>query len=205
MRVEHLLRPQALICAPWDNLATVARRMREHQVSALAVLDGERLVALISHRDLVHAMAEAADPRLARVQAHSTPVRDIADPAEDSRQVARRMLETGQDHIAIVDGSTVLNVVPLRHLIAVEPSTGQRAGSTRGIDASVAARSPGPTPLAEPSRHGAMRRRLRCTAARMALDEEPSHVGDAGWWLETVRHAPRRSTLAVANTASATR
>jgi CBS domain-containing protein len=36
--------------------------MREHRVSALAVCADEKLIATISERDLVRAIAEGADP-----------------------------------------------------------------------------------------------------------------------------------------------
>ena len=208
MRVEYLLRPQALTCAPQDSIVTIARRMHQHQVSALAVLDGDRLVAMISQRDLVRAIAECADPRLARVQDYSAAARDTADPMEDSWQVAQRMLDTGQEHIAVLDGSAVINVVPLRHLMAVEPEIAKRADSTRGMNTEALVHVPArhrPT-HAEQSRHIVKRRTVRCASMRPAtpvgltVDGEPAHVGDAGWWLETDTLQP-----AVANTAPATR
>ena len=193
MRVEQLLRPEVLICSPQDTIVTIARRMHEHQVSALAVLDGDGLIGMISERDLIRVMAECADPHLTQVQAYSTTVRDTADATEDSRQVVQRMLDTGQEHIAVLDGSAVINVVPLRHLVAVEPDIAKRTDSTHAIttEASVSAPARHPTPHAKPSRHTAKRRTVRCAPtrpaapARRTVDGEPAHVGDAGWWLET--------------------
>lgn len=40
MRIEYLLRPADLACEPTDTLASVARPMHAHEVSALAVLIG---------------------------------------------------------------------------------------------------------------------------------------------------------------------
>jgi CBS domain-containing protein len=122
-----------LICAPRDSIVTIARRMDEHQVSALAVVDGDRLIGMISQRDLVRAMAECADPHLTQVQAYSTAVRDTADATEDGWQIAQRMLDTGQEHIAVLDGSAVINVVPLRHLVAVAPGIAKRADPAQAI------------------------------------------------------------------------
>jgi CBS domain-containing protein len=212
MRVEHLLRPEALICAPQDGIVTIARRMHEHQVSALAVLDGDRLVAMISQRDLVHAIAECADPHLARVQDYSTTARDTADSTEDSWQVAQRMLDTGQEHIVVLDGSAVINVVPHRHLMAVEAGSAKRADSRHGIDTEATVPVPArhPSPYAEPSRHIVKRRTVRCaptrpaTPAQLPAEGEAAHVGDAGWWLENRRASLRRSAPTIANAAPVT-
>ena len=122
MRVEYLLRPQARHCAPTDTLMTVSQTMLAHQVSALAVVDNEHFVGMISHRDLVRALAEGADPHKTHVRQYSTAVRHTAAPTEDTSRLAQRMLEHGLDHIPILQGGTVINVVPLRHVVAVDPA-----------------------------------------------------------------------------------
>ena len=97
--------------------------MRAHQVSALAVLDEQRLVGMISQRDLVHAIAEGVDPHHAQAGEYSMAVRHVAAPTEDTSQVAQRMLENGLDHIPVLQGGAVVNVVPFRHVVAIEPGS----------------------------------------------------------------------------------
>lgn len=173
MRVEYLLRPEAVECAPTDTLLAVARRMCAHQVSALAVVDEVGLVGMISVHDLVRAMAEDADPAATRVHEHSAPVRDIAVPAEDTWCVMRRMLDNGLEHIPVLHGTSVVNVVPLRHLVALEPSVGHSAAGSISD----------PTPPDPVTRdHPAGRHQSR--HAGPAANHEPAHLGDAGWWLE---------------------
>jgi CBS-domain-containing membrane protein len=89
MGIESQPRPHVSPCAPTDTLTTIAQRMCRHQVSALAVFDKERLVGVISHRDLVGAMADGADPKHAHAGQYSTRVLCTAAPAEDTRQVAQ--------------------------------------------------------------------------------------------------------------------
>lgn len=104
MGIERQLRPQVLPCAPTDTLATIAQRMCRHQVSALAVLDQERLVGIISHRDLVRAMADGADPRRALAGQYSTRVLCTAEPAEGTRQVAQPTVAGAGSQPAVDDG-----------------------------------------------------------------------------------------------------
>jgi CBS domain-containing protein len=191
MKIEYLLRPQALTCAPTDTLEVVATRMREHEVAALAVVEDDRLVAMISTRDMVRAIAEGADLRRTVVGDYNTRVGEVATPAEDTWHVAQRMLDAGLDHIPVLDGTTVVNVVPLRHLIAVEPRPTERTGSVpKAVGDCGRTGSP-------QRRNGTARRRLRrpspptCPRTRSVTDADWGYLGDAAWWLE---HGARAST-----------
>lgn len=121
MKMEELPRPPALTCTPDETLEAVATRMCLHEVTAFAVVTGRYVVGMISTLDLVRAIADGTDLRRAIVRDYSVPVYDVALPSEDTWHVARRMLTAGDDHIPVIDGRTVTNVVPLRQLVAVEP------------------------------------------------------------------------------------
>src|SRR5262249_3496138 len=147
---------------PTDTLMTVSQTMLAHQVSALAVVDNEHLVGMISHRDLVRALAEGADPHKTQVQQYSTAVRHAAAPAEDTSQLAQRMLEHGLDHIPILQGGRVINVVPFRHVVAVDSAfVPRQSGSTRDKAAAPVSRH-GRVPHALALRRSAARPGARC-------------------------------------------
>lgn len=135
VRMEELPRPSALTCTPDETLEAVGRRMRQHDVSALAVVKGGYVVGMISTLGLVGAIADGADMHSAVVRSYSVPVYDVALPGEDTRRVARRMLQIGVEHIPVVDGATVTNVVPLRQLVAVrERPTAPTSTPACGVD-----------------------------------------------------------------------
>jgi CBS domain-containing protein len=208
MRTEYLLRPRAVQCAPSDTLMTIAQMMRGHQVSALAVLDGQCLVGMISHRDVVHAIAEGADPHHARVAQYSTAVRHTAAPTEDTSQVAQRMLDNGLDHIPVLQGSAVVNVVPFRHVVAVEPRSAPKQSISTRHGAAGPAPGHGRVPQALVLRRSATRLGVRCRQHERTGPPTPqmdngdrAHVGDAGWWLE---QAPSESRRTAANNTAAT-
>jgi CBS domain-containing protein len=204
MRVEYLLRPQARHCAPTDTLMTVSHTMLAHQVSALAVVDNEHLVGMISHRDLVRALAEGADPRKTEVRQYSTAVRHTAAPTEDTSQLAQRMLEHGLDHIPILQDGTVINVVPFRHVVAVDRGFVPKQSSSRRDRAAAPVPGPGRVPhalalrrsAARPGARFRVRERAGARTHRVDNDGDPAHVGDAGWWLE---QTPPRTRHAGAN------
>jgi CBS domain-containing protein len=69
MKVREILTGKVEVVAPGASLYDAARKMRELDIGALPVCDGERLVSMLTDRDLaVRAVAEGRDPRTALVR-----------------------------------------------------------------------------------------------------------------------------------------
>jgi CBS domain-containing protein len=62
MRVEDACTPGLFTVDIDDSLEVAARRMDQAQFGALAVVDGQRLVGIVTERGLVRAIARAVDP-----------------------------------------------------------------------------------------------------------------------------------------------
>jgi CBS domain-containing protein len=122
MKLKDIYRPDAVTIDLDDDLAAAARRMELWQVGALAVVDEPgRLVGIFTERDLVRATARAAaHPASVRVSAHASFGPETADVEEDSRDVARRMLERGVRHLPVTAGDELVGMVSMRDLLAVE-------------------------------------------------------------------------------------
>jgi predicted transcriptional regulator len=120
MKIKYLLCPEVLACQRKDSLATAARRMHTGRVSALAVCIGADPVGVISESDLARAVAQLADPQSARVDAHMTLIVHTAEPEEDCRAVAQRMLDLGIQHMPVINDGTLVNVVSVRQLFSVD-------------------------------------------------------------------------------------
>jgi CBS domain-containing protein len=60
MRVEDACRPGLFTVDVDDSLEVAAHRMDQAQLGALAVVDGQRLVGIVTERALVPAIAPAA-------------------------------------------------------------------------------------------------------------------------------------------------
>jgi CBS domain-containing protein len=119
MLISNVYRPGVLGCQAEDRLDQVARKMMEDDVGALAVLDGERVVGIITERDLVGALALTADPA-SRATAYASTRLKTAALDEDSREVARRMLEEGIRHLPVADRGRLVGMVSMRDLLALE-------------------------------------------------------------------------------------
>jgi CBS domain-containing protein len=74
MKLKDVMTENVEVVAPDTPLEEAARKMRELDVGVLPVCDGERLVGMLSDRDLtIRATAEGRDPK-------TTPVRESMTP-----------------------------------------------------------------------------------------------------------------------------
>ena len=90
--------------APGESVAVAARRMADHRIGALLVVEDGRLVGIFSERDVVaRVVAEGRDPE-------TTPVgevcsKDVATVREDAdpSTCARLIRDRGFRHLPVVD------------------------------------------------------------------------------------------------------
>jgi CBS domain-containing protein len=117
MKVSDL-QPHELFTAQADeSLEVAADRMSWHQVGALPVLDGQRLVGIITERDLTAALAEDADPRITPVSDYMTPAPEVLRPDSELAEAAQLMLELGIRHLPVVRGGRLVGVLSIRDLL----------------------------------------------------------------------------------------
>jgi CBS domain-containing protein len=100
------------------NLAAVARLMRLNDCDSVAVMSGEKLMGIITERDLVRAIADGVDPQKTRVDVFMS-----ADPAtvsadEDVSVVAVKMMALGIRHLPVVDDKgSPIGLISARDLV----------------------------------------------------------------------------------------
>ena len=120
MKVSDLPPGPLLAVGPDARLSEVAREMRIHDSDSVAVMEGGRLVGIITERDLVRAIADGVNPKQATagVMMTSDPVTAGAD--EDVSVVALRMMSLGVRHLPVVDASgNPIGLLSARNLVAV--------------------------------------------------------------------------------------
>lgn len=68
MSIRNIMRTNVATINPGALLSVAAKRMRDHQIGCLAVVEGERLVGMVSDRDIVvRGLSEGMDPNHATV------------------------------------------------------------------------------------------------------------------------------------------
>ena len=117
MKVSDL-RPHELFTAQAEEtLEAAADRMSWHQVSALPVLEGQRLVGIVTERDLTAALAEGADAEVTPVSDYMTPAPEVLRPDNELADAAHLMLELGIRHLPVVRSGQLIGVLSMRDVL----------------------------------------------------------------------------------------
>jgi CBS domain-containing protein len=121
--VDDIYRPGAITATADDSLEQLAARLQERDVSALVVLDGDRLAGIITERDVVRAVADRRD--LADCTAGEYMTSEPATVTLDTPlvEVARTMLAYGIRHLPVVVAGDVIGMVSARDLLRLERAT----------------------------------------------------------------------------------
>lgn len=115
--VSRLIGDSVVRIASDATLADVARLLTGSEIGAVLVGDDERPHALVSARDLVHAVAAGRDPA-------STPAAEVAstelawcDVDSTIDEVAMEMMDRYIRHVLVEDEGVVVGIVSARDLL----------------------------------------------------------------------------------------
>lgn len=105
--------------SPADSVLRALEVMAEHNVGALVVLEGERLVGMVSERDYARKVI------LRGLRSSDTPVADVmtrevvtVDPAATVDECMQRMTDGRFRHLPVLEGERVVGVVSIGDLVA---------------------------------------------------------------------------------------
>ena len=105
---------------PRDSVRTAAKLMRDKKIAAVLVMEGERLVGIITERDMtVRVIAAGLDPDSANASEVMTADPDTLGPNDTAADALRMMRSRNYRHLPVVDGARVVGMVSVRDLYAV--------------------------------------------------------------------------------------
>jgi len=120
MRVNELMQPQVWQTFPAESLADAAIRMRDHGVGALAVMEDDELIGILTERDLLWAIADGAPAHATRVGTYMSSPAVVAAPDMDVVAASRTMVEHDVRHLPVVRAGELVGMVSARDLLIVE-------------------------------------------------------------------------------------
>jgi len=100
------------------SLREAASRMAERSIGAAIVLDGERLVGILTERDVLRAVGSDRD-RTATVGECMTNHPEVVEPTDTTDHAAALMIHGGFRHLPVVEGDRVVGIVSIRDLMRV--------------------------------------------------------------------------------------
>lgn len=107
-----------LTVGPLVPLTEVAKRMVSRDVGAVLVMEGERLVGILTERDVLRAVAAGLDDSTL-VRDCMTRDPDTLESDETTRQAATLMIHGGFRHLPITEGDEVVGILSIRDLMRV--------------------------------------------------------------------------------------
>jgi CBS domain-containing protein len=113
------LRPGTLHTArPDDSVFDALHTLAEHEVGALVVMDGTRMVGVVSERDYTRKVAlqgrNSKDTRVADIMTANV---FVVSPQSDTRDCMALMREKRIRHLPVVQAGQVLGMISIRDLM----------------------------------------------------------------------------------------
>ena len=106
-----------------QSVSEASRYMTSRKVGAVSVLDGTRLVGILSERDIMgRVVAKGLDPDETAVGSVMTKDLVVAHAGESYEDGLRRMQQAGCRHLPVVEGDRLLGMVSLRDLLQLDLS-----------------------------------------------------------------------------------
>jgi CBS domain-containing protein len=106
-----------------QTVREAARYMTDRRVGAVSVLEGTRLVGVLSERDVMaRVVARQLDPDRTRVGDVMTKDLVVAQGTESHEEGLRKMKQAGCRHLPVVEGDQLVGMVSQRDLLQIDLS-----------------------------------------------------------------------------------
>jgi CBS domain-containing protein len=99
------------------TLCDAARVMKAHGIGSLGVRRDEKLVGLVTERDLLAAIAGGADPTRTAVRERVQAAAAAVSPAATERECAELMKLHQTRHLAVVEGGEMVGLISMLDLV----------------------------------------------------------------------------------------
>ena len=105
-------------CAPGDTVARAASALVEKRVGAMVVMAGDRVVGILSERDLVRAMARDGTACLDKtVEVYMTADVIYARPQESVDELMERMTDRRIRHLPVCENDRLLGIISIGDVV----------------------------------------------------------------------------------------
>lgn len=107
-------------CGPAIGVAEAARKLAEHRIGALPVMDGNRVIGIFSERDLLYCVAKEGPSALERTVGDvmtSPPI--TVSPDTDVMEALGLMTRRRIRHLPVVEGEAMIGMISIGDLVKV--------------------------------------------------------------------------------------
>jgi CBS domain-containing protein len=126
-RVRDVMTMGVVATHPNESLADIAVRMRDQGIGAVAIMEGEELIGIITERDLSRATADGLSPRVTPAKAYMTSDPWTIDADGEVSEAASTMSTRGIRHLPVTEEGRVIGFVSARDLLLSNEPCGDLA------------------------------------------------------------------------------
>lgn len=119
MKVSDVMTAAVVVDVADDTLADAAAKMRQQQTGSLLVMDGERLVGILTERDLLKSVGRGEDPKSTLIKDVMTNDVITVTPGSKLRDAATLMAGKWIRHLPVVQDDKVVGILSQRDLLGV--------------------------------------------------------------------------------------
>jgi CBS domain-containing protein len=119
MKISEIMTKAAVTDSADDTLAQACDKMRHAQTSSMLIMDGDRLVGIVTERDVVKTIAQGLDPKQTSVKDIMTTDIVTIGPMTTLKEAANIMATKWIRHLPILEGSKVVGMISQRDLTGV--------------------------------------------------------------------------------------
>ena len=111
-QVREVMTSNPTSCSSRDSVADAARAMAKEDVGPIPVVDGERLVGLLTDRDIVvRVVAEGRDPQSTTVGEVASTDLSTVSPDDDLDRALQLLAERRVRRLPVVEGDKLVGIV----------------------------------------------------------------------------------------------
>ena len=119
--VHELMAKSIVSGDPRQSLVEAAAQMRAHRISALAVLNEEAIVGIITERDFLRAIADGRDPAATHISQYMTHSPRTIEDGELVAKAAEIMVRHRVRHLPVTNNGRLIGFLSARDLLALNP------------------------------------------------------------------------------------
>lgn len=130
MQIKDIMTRNISCVSPWDTVESAARRMDEHNVGSVPVCENDRVVGILTDRDIVtRCVSQGKNTGSVPVGEVMTKNPITATVNMEVSEAVKIMSERQIRRLPVVENSSLVGMVALGDL-AVEPGCREAAGNT---------------------------------------------------------------------------
>jgi CBS domain-containing protein len=117
MDISEIMSRDLVTVGPEYNVADVASLMRSRGIGSVIVLDDDRVLGILTERDILGVVGSGEDPK--NVAAHEALTDDLITIGPDApvEEAAGEMVRAGVRHLPVISEQGLIGIVSMRDLV----------------------------------------------------------------------------------------